>query len=442
MRYNRIDINSHNQGFEVLIFDLLAKLVRVIWVELFALALTALSWGLLLAIRANPIVALYPAIVTWAILLKSRRFRKWIRLRGSTARMRERIRSGLTHCRELYVSPTIWSVMPTPSGWRASLQFAPGTSVDDLEIDKHMLATALRCRSVRIMPSKDRADLVDLLISYRDPFLSMPPTPLVHSGDPRSPVQVDLGVDELGNPVEVDLYGNHVLIGGVTGSGKSVVMARMVAAAAVRPQVALFLLDGKGVELSYFRDAADIYSSANLAEGIELLGLMRDKMEQRFDWLATNRRRKLEPGDVHRAMFLVIDELAAYLNSSDRKASQLFANQLSDLLARGRAAGITVIATTQRPSTDLVPAHIRDNFSYRVAMRTTTRDASDTVLGAGWASRGVDGSEIPPSPRGVGYLLAEEEQPRLFRSFYLDDDELIDLGIRAKSIREGKSVLF
>ncbi len=104
-------------------------------------------------------------------------------------------------------------------------------------------------------------------------------------------------------------------------------------------------------------------------------------------------------------------------------------------MARGRAAGIVVVAATQKPASDIVPTSIRDLFGCRLALRCSTRDASDTVLGAGWAAEGYSASEIDPAHRGVGYLLAEGTLPSRMRCFVLEDAPLFDVARRAEHLR-------
>jgi S-DNA-T family DNA segregation ATPase FtsK/SpoIIIE len=104
-----------------------------------------------------------------------------------------------------------------------------------------------------------------------------------------------------------------------------------------------------------------------------------------------------------------------------------FAELLRDLVSRGRAAGIIVVATTQKPSHEIVPTWIRDLFSFRLAMRCTNSDSSDTILGQGWASQGFSAATIDPSMRGVGYLLTP----------YLSDEEIEAIAFRAYELRYG-----
>jgi DNA segregation ATPase FtsK/SpoIIIE, S-DNA-T family len=93
------------------------------------------------------------------------------------------------------------------------------------------------------------------------------------------------------------------------------------------------------------------------------------------------------------------------------------------------------VATTQKPSADVVPTYLRDLFGFRWALRCSTPDASDTVLGRGWASQGYSAASIDPAARGVGLLLQEGGVPVRLRSCYLDDLELAELAHSAELLR-------
>jgi DNA segregation ATPase FtsK/SpoIIIE, S-DNA-T family len=130
---------------------------------------------------------------------------------------------------------------------------------------------------------------------------------------------------------------------------------------------------------------------------------------------------------------VVCDELAFYLTLPDKKQRQEFAELLRDLVARGRAAGVIVCAATQKPGADVVPTALRDLFGFRLALRCSTPQASDTILGQGWAT--ADAATIPGGQRGVGYLLAEGERPVRVKGFYLDDAEVQAIAERATARR-------
>ena len=91
-----------------------------------------------------------------------------------------------------------------------------------------------------------------------------------------------------------------------------------------------------------------------------------------------------------------------------------------------------MIAATQKPSNDIVPTFVRDLFSFRMALRCTTPEASDTILGQGWAKEGYSASTLDPTTRGVGFLLAEGAVPVKIRTHYLDDEAIAELAERAE----------
>src|SRR5918994_2937256 len=141
------------------------------------------------------------------------------------------------------------------------------------------------------------------------------------------------------------------------------------------------------------------------------------------------------PGDWLPLYLVVIEELAYFTNGPDRKASAAFYVLLRDFVARGRAAGMVTVASTQKPPADVVPTYLRDLFGFRWALRCSTPEASDTILGRGWASQGYSAAQIDPIARGVGLLLQEGGVPVRLRSCYLDDLDLAELARRAEALR-------
>ena len=67
---------------------------------------------------------------------------------------------------------------------------------------------------------------------------------------------------------------------------------------------------------------------------------------------------------------------------------------------------MVTVATTQKPSADVVPTYLRDLFGFRWALRCSTPQASDTILGSGWASEGYSAAAIDPATRGCGAAVA------------------------------------
>ena len=178
---------------------------------------------------------------------------------------------------------------------------------------------------------------------------------------------------------------------------------------------------------------------ADVPDAIECLTELQADMTARYRLLRDFGLRKLVPGGPFRMVLVVVDEVAMYLVTfGTRDQQKEFMALLRDLVARGRAAGIMVVAATQRPSADIVPTSLRDLFAYRWALRCPNPDASDIILGAGWASMGYSTHEIDPLRPGIGLLLAEGGIPRRFRAAYLSDDDIAYLVRAGLALRTGR----
>jgi S-DNA-T family DNA segregation ATPase FtsK/SpoIIIE len=247
---------------------------------------------------------------------------------------------------------------------------------------------------------------------------------------------VHLGVDESGRPVRVRLAERNLLIGGEPGSGKSVALNLIVAHAALSADCRLVLVDGKRVELGLWRGCAQAFIGPSIAEAIDTLRWLQSDMDARYDQLLTAGRRKITRGSAVPVVLVVVDELAYFSATvGEAKQQKEFVGLVRDLVARGRAAGIVVVAATQRPSADIVPTSLRDLFGYRWAFRCSTDASSDVILGHGWANQGYTAASVDPAARGVGWLIAEGGIPRRMKAAYLSDDQVAELAEQAAGLR-------
>ena len=126
------------------------------------------------------------------------------------------------------------------------------------------------------------------------------------------------------------------------------------------------------------------------------------------------------------ARHIAIDELAYYsATMGEKKDQEKFSALVRDLVARGRAVGVIVVAATQRPSSVIIPTSLRDLFAWRFAGRCTTDVSSDIVLGHGWASRGYSSNTIDPNNQGCGLLIGEGGIPALVKACFLETADII-----------------
>lgn len=245
-----------------------------------------------------------------------------------------------------------------------------------------------------------------------------------------------LGLDENGAHVMVELAYHNLLIGGEPGAGKSVLLQNILGHASQCTDVQLWLFDGKRLELGMWAQVADQFIGPDIVHALAALHWLQDEIDRRTDVMLTAGVRKIVPAHQVEMILCVLDELAYYTSTTGDKAQrEEFIIALRDVVARGRAVGIIVVAATQRPSADIVPTSLRDIFGYRCAFRCTTPASSDIILGNGWVDLGYTAVDIAPEERGVGLILAEGGTPRRFRSAFLSDDDIRYLVARSVEIR-------
>lgn len=250
-----------------------------------------------------------------------------------------------------------------------------------------------------------------------------------------------IGIDEFGRHVTLDTVYHNLLVAGEPGGGKSGLINLVAAHAALSDNTRLVLLDAKYVELGPWRDIADAFIGNDIEAAISALKRLLTVAKNRYLWLLAHRRRKVERDDFLSTIVTIIDELAMFSTVLGTKEQrEEFATLLRGLVSLGRACGMPVIAATQRPSWDIIPASLRDLFGYRAAFRCTTNGSSDVILGAGWADLGYSATDIDPENRGAAWLLAEGRLPYRIKAAYLSDTDLYNIADYAAWMRRPSGI--
>lgn len=224
-----------------------------------------------------------------------------------------------------------------------------------------------------------------------------------------------IGVNIDGRLVSVDLRNPdtcHFLVGGMTGSGKSVWLQSFYLSLALTHSPEVFqaiICDPKRVSFPMIRDSAHlrkpILYDAEKAEP-ELEELI-NIMEHRYDLLERSNCQDIaeysrKTGKIEPTILFICDEFADLLDAaSDRKGCE---TKLVRLAQKARAAGINLCLGTQRPDRDVVTPRLRSNLVVRIALRVKSIQDSDIILGGG------DKSINATSLLGKGDLYYEGER--------------------------------
>ena len=189
--------------------------------------------------------------------------------------------------------------------------------------------------------------------------------------------------------------GNHLLIAGATGSGKSILIQGLMHNMIMHgpASVRFILIDPKRVELSEYRDCPHCVHYGNTTESmVSGLQYAVQIMEQRLTVMEQRRERKWTGS----RLYVVIDELADLLTV--QPCRKLCLPLLQSLLQTARAAGIVLIAATQTVLSTVIPSTLKCNIPDRVALRTATAQDSRNIIAQA-------GAERFPDPERTGKAL-------------------------------------
>lgn len=195
--------------------------------------------------------------------------------------------------------------------------------------------------------------------------------------------RVPIGVNRRGEWRYYDFDGPypHLLIGGISGGGKSVMLRAILTALVTGSAAELYLCDLKGgVELGIFRRLACVKGfAAALPDVLRLAAELEAEMNRRYGVMAANGSQTWAG---NKAVF-VIDELADFKvrpGDPDRNIKAAIKTKLTVLSAKGRAAGVILVLGTQRPSADVVDGLIKTNIAASICFRTRDGMQSRIVL--------------------------------------------------------------
>jgi S-DNA-T family DNA segregation ATPase FtsK/SpoIIIE len=277
----------------------------------------------------------------------------------------------------------ISSVAADTWGWTGRVILRKGTTAAHAINQLPAIESGLGIRpgTARAVPDPARADRVILRVIEKDPHAEPIPWKEPESATITKPI--DLGLFEDGSPVLADILRRHVLIAGMTGAGKSVIVNGFNAASAKFTDAEPWGIDLKGgMELEPWRKNLR-HLAVTKEEAIALLTLAVARLDERAAQLAAQGLRVHEPTPAEPAIVIVIDEFA------ELPAEAL---ELVDSIARrGRAPAITLIAATQRPTQAAMGGNaIRSQMDVRICLRVRERRDTDLILGQGSLAAGWD----------------------------------------------------
>lgn len=181
----------------------------------------------------------------------------------------------------------------------------------------------------------------------------------------------------------------HMLIAGMTGSGKSVFFKQvLLSLLKSTPKTKMYLVDLKqGLEMTDFKDAPNVEIVKDIKSAVKLLSDIKAEMEKRLNYLGEVNRKNIIPEKDNMPRIIVgIDECSVLYMKKNKGSHEydlhIRATEITDDIAKlSRAAGIHLILATQKVTKETINTSIQDNIAGKVCFKMSGNSASVLVLG-------------------------------------------------------------
>ena len=249
-----------------------------------------------------------------------------------------------------------------------------------------------------------------------------------------SKIAMAAGIDISGHVVVADIDAMpHLLIGGTTGSGKSVFTKSLIMTILFRAkpsEVGLIIVDPKKVEFNAFNGIPHMMKEVvtDPGQAVSTLRWVVNEMDNRYMRMhmsgvndIKSYNNKFDRGLISeeetnpkrmQQIVIVIDELSDLMLTAAKEVESLIIR----LAQLARAAGIHLIIATQRPSANVITGLIKANIPSKVALRVTTSLESRIILDMKGAEELLGHGDMLFHPNGMvkpvrvqGALVTEKE---------------------------------
>ena len=205
---------------------------------------------------------------------------------------------------------------------------------------------------------------------------------------------VGIGLDIRGNTLCSTMKDMiHIMIGGTTGSGKSVFTRGLILSLIYRAspdQVRLILIDPKKIEFPVYKNLPHLLTPViyDPEKATAALGWTAYEMDKRYNYL---QRFELNGISEYNAMakknglptmpriVVVIDEFADLVSKTKESKAMFYATRIASL---ARACGIHLVLATQRPSAEIFTGILKANMPSKVCLLVHDNINSRIILGS------------------------------------------------------------
>lgn len=295
--------------------------------------------------------------------------------------------------------PIFQRIQKTPNkGYSILLKFHLGMSPTRFLKKREFIAVGLKASDIEIERIKSNI----YRLKVRKGSLSVLPeniTAVEKHFLPRRTRSVPLGIDLDGYEVELPLFtddgGTVSLIGGNPGQGKTSAL-KVIVSGLVDSDTSIFWFDPKnGADANPYRSRVNVVSSPlDPQPYIDTLASINRSIANRNAIVGKGGNIKMFP-----PIIVMVDEWAVLGSLGTKSQQQEFTQQLRRLVSTGRSTNISVVLSTQRPTSVSIDVATRELSGNRIAFLVGDEYASEAILG-------IKGAENQVNPLRKGQAIA------------------------------------
>lgn len=254
----------------------------------------------------------------------------------------------------------------TDYGWHLIFHLPPGISFDQVKRKKNYFADAIKGSVDLYWNGALHMDIQMQPLADKVKF-EWNPAPYIEK------MNLPFPAGHSHNGLEVTDLSRipHLLIGGVTDSGKTNFLRGLIAA--LLPMANIALIDLKGLDFYYLRNHLTMVET--LPEVLQLLSNLNEIHDARVQKLRKAKAVKIQnySGDDLPFLVCIIDEVA--------ELDKEHIPYINRLVRLSRATGISIVAATQRPSVQVLDGDTRSQFMGRLCFPVASEIDSRMILG-------------------------------------------------------------
>lgn len=220
----------------------------------------------------------------------------------------------------------------------------------------------------------------------------------------------------------------HLLIGGTTGSGKTVCLNSIIMSILYKAHpndVRLIMIDTKGISLTAYNGIPHLLIPVitDAKKSLAALNWCASEMQDRYKRFADYGVRDLKGynnlvNTDHRMpqILVIIDDLSDLMAIYKSEAEQLIVR----LAQLSRGVGMHLVIATQRPSTDVVTGLIKANIPSRISFSVFSTIDSRVILDEKGAEELLGNGDMLFKPQGC-------KNPIRIQGVYISDEEILNV---------------